>query len=98
MLIKNENPNICSTGGKGLNMKIFKCQLEQISVIFSHLKLWVAVAGHNFKWVKIQIIKLGRIRVEISHSYCLLFAIIYEQAVPLTKFEKHMGNNQRTVN
>ena len=29
------------------------CQIKQISVIFSHLKLWVAVARHNFKWLKI---------------------------------------------
>ena len=26
---------------------------DQITVIFTHLKLWVAVATHNFKWVKI---------------------------------------------
>ena len=26
-------------------------QIKQIWVIFSHLKLGVAVAGHNFKWV-----------------------------------------------
>ena len=28
-------------------------QIKQISLIFTHLKLWVAVARHNFKWVKI---------------------------------------------
>ena len=28
-------------------------QIKQIWVIFSHLKLWVAVARHNFKWLKI---------------------------------------------
>ena len=28
------------------------CQIEQISVIFTHSKLWVAVARHNFEWVK----------------------------------------------
>ena len=27
----------------------------QIWIIFTHLKLWVASARHNFKWVKIQI-------------------------------------------
>ena len=34
---------------------LVKCwsQIKQISVIFTHLKLWVAVARHNFKWVKI---------------------------------------------
>ena len=29
---------------------------------FTHLKLWVALAGHNFKFVKIQIILLSAIR------------------------------------
>ena len=28
-------------------------QIKQIWVIFAHLKLWVAVARHNFKWVEI---------------------------------------------
>ena len=28
-------------------------QFKQIWVILSHLKLWVAVARHNFMWVKI---------------------------------------------
>ena len=27
----------------------------QISIIFTHAKLWIASAGHNFKWVKIPI-------------------------------------------
>ena len=29
------------------------CQIKQRSVIFNHLKLWVAVARHNFKWLKL---------------------------------------------
>ena len=29
-----------------------------ILVIFTHLKLWVAVARYNFKWVKIAIVQL----------------------------------------
>ena len=32
---------------------MFGIELLQILVIFTHLKLWVAVARHNFKWVKI---------------------------------------------
>ena len=28
-------------------------QIAPIKVIFTHLKLWVAVARGNFKWVKI---------------------------------------------
>ena len=28
-------------------------QISQITQIFSHLKLWIAVARHNFKWMKI---------------------------------------------
>ena len=27
-------------------------QIQQIWVIFTHLKLWVAIARHNFKWMK----------------------------------------------
>ena len=31
----------------------------QIWIIFTHLKLWIASARHNFKWVKIQIELFG---------------------------------------
>ena len=31
-------------------------QIVQMQVIFSHLKMWVAVARHNNKWVKINYI------------------------------------------
>ena len=31
----------------------------QIWIIFTHLKLWIASARHNFKWVKIQIDNLA---------------------------------------
>ena len=34
-------------------------QIEEISVIFTHLKLWIAVARHNFMWVKIEYINLA---------------------------------------
>ena len=34
----------------------FIIELVQMWVIFKHLKLWVAVARHNLKWVKIKII------------------------------------------
>ena len=42
--------NVC------LNVKICWCEINHIWVIFTHLKLWVAVARHNFKWVKILMI------------------------------------------
>ena len=35
----------------------------QIWIIFTHLKLWIASARHNFKWVKIQIESFGGERV-----------------------------------
>ena len=41
--------------------------VEQISVIFNHLKLWVVVARHNFKWVKIKILLI----VQIVGGGCL---------------------------
>ena len=28
-------------------------EIKQMRLIFTNLKLWVAVARHNFKWVKI---------------------------------------------
>ena len=31
---------------------MFRLKLLQKWAIFSHLKFWVAVARHNFKWVK----------------------------------------------
>ena len=37
-------------------------QIWKISVIFTHLKLWIAVARHKVKWVKIKINKLLRIK------------------------------------
>ena len=37
-------------------------QFKQIVVIFKHLRLWIAVARHNLKWLKNKINKLGFIR------------------------------------
>ena len=44
-------------------------QLEQIWVIFTHLKLWIAVARHNFKRVKIQIIYFCDVKVNPLDSF-----------------------------
>ena len=41
---------------KHQDLKMIGLKFEQIWVIFTHLKMWVAVANHNFKWVKIKII------------------------------------------
>ena len=47
-----------------LNMVKIKCDINfekiwlpfcQIWIIFTYLRLWIASARHNFKWVKIQI-------------------------------------------
>ena len=46
-VIGNEMSGITSTFLNVLS------QIKQISVIFTHLKLWIAIARHNFKWVKI---------------------------------------------
>ena len=40
-------------------------QIVHIYDIFTNLKLWVAVARHNFKWVKIQILYRSALRVTI---------------------------------
>ena len=49
-----------------LNIKIWIIwsKIGQIWVIFTHLKLWFALARHNSKWVKIQIRLLCEKRVE----------------------------------
>ena len=36
---------------KHIDLKMFSYKL--IWIIFAHLKLWIAVARHNFKWVKL---------------------------------------------
>ena len=41
---------------------------SQITQIFSHLKLWIAVARHNFKWLKIWIEYLSAIRVKVNYQ------------------------------
>ena len=35
------------------NLETLIYVFSQITQIFSHLKLWIAVARHNFKWLKI---------------------------------------------
>ena len=50
---------------KCLNINICKyvwSQIKQEWVILIHLRLWIAVARHNLKWLKIKINELGRIR------------------------------------
>ena len=37
-------------------------KIKKIRVIFTHLKLWVAVARHNFKWFKIWIILFSELK------------------------------------
>ena len=50
MFLENE---MCVKKAKFANVL---SKTKHIWVIFTHLKLWVAVARHNFKWVKITII------------------------------------------
>ena len=45
---------------------MFGLKIKQMWAIFSHLKLWVAVARHNFKWVEIQIILFSVLTVNLS--------------------------------
>ena len=47
-----------------------------IWVIFTHLKLWVAVASHNFKWVKMQVFIEGLISRRAAR-YALLNVIAF---------------------
>ena len=65
---------------KHQDLRVFGSQIKQISVIFTHLKLWVAVARHNFKWVKIEKKLAGYglilgvstcIQLSDTHSHCV---------------------------
>ena len=47
---------------------------KQIGVIFSLLRFRVALARHNFRWVKIYINELSRIRVNLMMYFCLCCA------------------------
>ena len=46
---------------------IFKFQIIQIYSIFNQLKLWVAVARHNFKWLDI---KINLLRIRVKGQVC----------------------------
>ena len=51
------------------NIKCFQLlglTLHKHGTIFTHLKLWVALARHNFKWVKIEIIHFSVLRVTVG--------------------------------
>ena len=43
--------------GSEMNVDAWRCLATNLTnkSIFTHLKLWVAVARHNFKWVKTKI-------------------------------------------
>ena len=46
----------CGKIATGISLKSWLChnpKIKQIRVIFTHSELWVALARHNFKWVKI---------------------------------------------
>ena len=43
---------------KHQDLQMFTLKLNNYRVIFTHLKLWVAVARHNFKWVKFELFDL----------------------------------------
>ena len=46
----------------------------QIRIIFTHLKLWIASARHNFKWVKIQIELFGGKELSQNFVYTLFIS------------------------
>ena len=59
--------------------------IKQIWVIFNHLRLWIAVARHNLKWLEIQINSVGQgLNTEnaiwqhlLSYSYMLWPTMYY---------------------
>ena len=42
-----------------LNFAYILIQIVHIHVIVTHLKLWVAIARHNFKWMKNKLFNLA---------------------------------------
>ena len=52
-------------------------QIEQVRVLFTRLTLWVAVAGHSFKWMKIRIFKAGAQYVQLAAAHQLFCISIY---------------------
>ena len=55
-------------------------QIKHIRVIFSHLELWIAVARHNFKWVKIKK-NLAVLSRDKRHISVYIIPISYEIAL-----------------
>ena len=64
-------------------------EIKEICVIFTHLKLWVAVARHNFKRVKIQLFILA-----LQES---LKVLIYAQHAPVKNRNEYCCNIYRTI-
>ena len=52
--------------------------IKKIGVIFTHMKLWVAVARHNFMWAKIKMIEFSASRVEGLNTF--MTTILLRQA------------------
>ena len=48
-------------------------QIEQICIISTHLKLWVAVVRHAFEWVKNKINQLSRLTVNPQSAEILTY-------------------------
>ena len=64
-MVNSGQKGLNNLAGKGLKFKDFKMfglkfNKFEILVIFSHLKLWIALKRHNFKCVKIKIVRRVR--------------------------------------
>ena len=78
-----------------------RSQIRKIRVIFTHLKLWVAVARHNFKWVKILIAKNCTSRVESknvesANQHEALSHCWFDAGPPSTTLAQHQSNSGST--
>ena len=58
--------------------------ISQIWIVFTHLKLWIASAIHNFKWVKISIKQFGGSRLNDT--------LLIETSVTITCFYLMMSS------
>ena len=78
VLAANHGPPPVSFGNeKHQDLQMFGLKInERDKVIFTHLKLWGALARHNFKWVKIEVRWVCGKRV-YWFSSCFLIYIIH---------------------
>ena len=60
----------------------------QIWIIFTHLKLWIASARHNFKWVK-KLAVLKTVTCGNATGHLCSFEPAFSAPIPVIKWNRH---------